>query len=120
MGAEKNQGRGRGTAAPEEDTQDFEGEPSSRLPTDVGGIGQGHPSSGSGTSLSRKAFPDGITPSNYEVVKNTLQTAVDFGWTKSKTVSELRKTAMMTVRAARELVKNEFDNVRRWEDEKEE
>ena len=86
----------------------------------MGGIGQGHPSSGSGTSLSRKAFPDGITPKNYEVVKNTLQTAVDFGWTKSRTVDELRKNATMTVRAARELVKNEFDSVRRWDDGKEE
>ena len=120
MDAQQKQGRGRGTAAPEEDTQDFQGEPSSRLPTDVGGIGQGHPSSGSGTSLSRKSFPDGITPQNYEVVKNTLQTAVDFGWTKSKTVNELRKNAMMTVRSARQLVKNEFDSVRRWEDGKEE
>tara|TARA_R110002020_G_scaffold222074_1_gene430512 strand:+ start:1989 stop:3950 length:1962 start_codon:yes stop_codon:yes gene_type:complete len=117
MDAQQKQGRGRGTAAPDEDTQDFEGQPSRRRPTDIGGMGQGSPSSGSGTSLSQKSYPDGITPDNYIVVKNVLQTAVDFGWTKSKTVKELRTKAVMTVRNARELVKNEFDNVRRWEDE---
>ena len=120
MDAQQKQGRGRGTAAPDEDTQDFEGQPSRRRPSDVGGVGQGHPSSGSGTSLSQKAYPDGITPDNYNVVKNVLQTSVDFGWTKSKTIAQLRKDAHMTVRSARDLVKQEFDSMRRWEDENKE
>ena len=36
--------------------------------------------------------------------------------TKTKTVDELRKFANMTVRQAREIVKNEFESARRWED----
>ena len=32
------------------------------------------------------------------------------------TVNELRKFASMTVRQAREVVKNEFESTRRWED----
>jgi len=40
----------------------------------------------------------------------------DFGWTKTKTVDELRKFASMTVRQARDIVKNEFESTRRWED----
>ena len=66
--------------------------------------------------MSRKAYPDGITPANFELVKTTLQTAVDFGWTKTKTVDELRK-AGMTVRQARDVVKNEFEGSRGWEND---
>ena len=112
-------GRGRGTAAPKEDQQRFEGEPQHKLPSKVGGIAGGHPASGHGTSLSRKNFPDGITPLNYEAVKRTLQTSVDFGWTKQKTEIELRSKAFMTVRQARQIVKDELGQTRRWEDDEE-
>ena len=84
--------------------------------SDIGGIGQGSPSSGKGTSMSKKIFPDGIIPVNFNVVKKTLQTAVDFGWSKTKAVDELRKFANMTVRQAREIVKNEFESTRRCEE----
>jgi DNA-directed RNA polymerase subunit RPC12/RpoP len=94
----------------------FQGEPQVPRSSDIGGIGQGSPSSGKGTSMSKKNFPTGITPTNYEVVKKTLQSSVDFGWTKTKTVDELRKFASMTVRQARDIVKNEFESTRRWED----
>ena len=94
----------------------FQGEPQVPRSSDIGGIGQGSPSSGKGTSMSKKNFPVGITPSNYDVVKKTLQSSVDFGWTKTKTVNELRKFASMTVRQARDVVKNEFESTRRWED----
>ena len=94
----------------------FQGEPQVPRSSDIGGIGQGSPSSGKGTSMSKKNFPVGITPTNYKVVKKTLQSSVDFGWTKTKTVDELRKFASMTVRQAREVVKNEFESTRRWED----
>ena len=94
----------------------FQGEPQVPRSSDIGGIGQGSPSSGKGTSMSKKNFPIGITPTNYEVVKKTLQSSVDFGWTKTKTVDELRKFASMTVRQARDIVKNEFESTRRWED----
>ena len=94
----------------------FQGEPQVPRSSDIGGIGQGSPSSGKGTSMSKKNFPVGITPTNYEVVKKTLQSSVDFGWTKTKTVDELRKFASMTVRQARDIVKNEFESTRRWED----
>ena len=112
-------GRGRGTAAPKEDQQRFEGEPQHKLPSKVGGIAGGHPASGHGTSLSRKNFPDGITPANFEAVKRTLQTSVDFGWTKKKTEAELRSKAFMTVRQARQIVKDELGQTRRWEDDEE-
>jgi len=112
-------GRGRGTAAPKEDQQRFEGEPQHKLPSKVGGIAGGHPASGHGTSLSRKNFPDGITPANFEAVKRTLQTSVDFGWTKQKTEMELRQKAFMTVRQARQIVKDELGQTRRWEDDEE-
>ena len=62
--------------------------------------------------------PEGINPKNFVVVKKTLQTAVDFQWNKTKTIEELRKSAGMTVRQARELVKAEFEGLRGWEDEK--
>ena len=94
----------------------FQGEPQVPRSSDIGGIGQGSPSSGKGTSMSKKNFPVGITPSNYDVVKKTLQSSVDYGWSKTKTVDELRKFASMTVRQAREVVKNEFESTRRWED----
>ena len=110
-------GRGRGTAAPKEDQQRFEGEPQHKVPSKTGGLAQGHPASGRGTSMSRKNYPDGITPTNFEAVKRTLQSAVDFGWTKKKTIEELRKSCFMTVRQSRDIVKAEFENVRRWEDE---
>ena len=112
-------GRGRGTAAPKEDQQRFEGEPQHKLPSKVGGIAGGHPASGHGTSLSRKNFPDGITPANFNAVKRTLQTSVDFGWTKQKTEKELREKAFMTVRQARQIVKDELGQTRRWEDDEE-
>ena len=94
----------------------FQGEPAVPRSSDIGGIGQGSPSSGKGTSMSKKNFPDGINPVNFNVVKKTLQTAVDFGWSKTKAVDELRKFANMTVRQAREIVKNEFESTRRWEE----
>jgi hypothetical protein len=112
-------GRGRSEAAPEENRQKFEGSPMQTRPSDTGGIAQGSPSSGSGTSLSQKNFPDGITPANFTVIKKTLQTAVDFGWNKTKTIEEIRKYGGLTVRQARELVKNEFEQMRRWEDAEE-
>ncbi len=37
------------------------------------------------------------------------------GWKKTKTVDELRKVAGMTVRQARDVVKNEFEPFERWE-----
>jgi DNA-directed RNA polymerase subunit RPC12/RpoP len=94
----------------------FQGEPQVPRSSDIGGIGQGSPSSGKGTSMSKKNFPVGITPTNFSVVKKTLQSSIDFGWTKTKTVDELRKFASMTVRQARDIVKNEFESTRRWED----
>jgi len=116
------EGRGRGNSLgeAEEQRQQSQGEPENSRPSDTGGVAQGFPSSGTGTTMSKKSYPDGITPANFTVVKDTLQTAVDFGWTKTKTVDELRKSAQMTVRQARELVKQEFENTRRWEDGKEE
>ena len=113
-------GRGRGTAAPVENRQSYEGEPQLTRPSDLGGVAQGHPASGSGTTMSKKNYPDGITPSNFTVIKKTLQTAVDFGWNKTKTVEELRKFGGLTVRQARDIVKNEFEGLRRWEDAEEE
>ena len=113
-------GRGRGTAAPLENRQGFEGQPKQTRPSDLGGVAQGSPSTGSGTSLSQKNYPDGITPSNYNVVKKTLQSSIDYGWNKTKTVDELRRFGGMTVRQARAIVKSEFDVVRRWEDGEEE
>ena len=113
-------GRGRETAAPVENRQSYEGEPQLTRPSDLGGVAQGHPASGSGTTMSKKNYPDGITPSNFTVIKKTLQTAVDFGWNKTKTVEELRKFGGLTVRQARDIVKNEFEGLRRWEDAEEE
>ena len=115
----ENRGRGEALGGDEETLQ-RDGEQQGALPaprpSDEGGVAQGHPASGKGTSMSKKSYPDGITPKNFIVVKKTLQTAVDFGWNKGKTIEELRKSANMTVRQARSLVKSEFENVRRWED----
>jgi hypothetical protein len=69
--------------------------------------------------LEHNKFPDGINQANYKVIKDTLQSAVDMQWKKTKTVNELRSRAGMTVRQARELVKSELADTRRWEDEEE-
>jgi DNA-directed RNA polymerase subunit RPC12/RpoP len=122
-----SKGRGRGTAAPKEDQQEMDGKPKKQRPSDKGGVAQGSPSSGKGTSQSKKAeiqpylqpkkFPDGITPANFEIVKSTLQSAIDFDWTKTKAVDELRNKAHMTVREAREIVKQELSDTKRWEED---
>ena len=116
-------GRGRGTAAPKEEQQRFEGEPKHQRPSREGGMLQGSPEKKPAASVRRKGdldltskFKDGITPDNFELVKNTLQNSLDYGWTKTKTVEQLRKVARMTVRQARECVKNELGEQRRWED----
>ncbi len=121
-----SKGRGRGTAAPKEDQQSMDGQPKKQRPSDKGGVGQGHPASGSGTSQSKKMnlepkpYPDGITSANFEMVKKTLQDSIDFDWTKKKTVEELRSKAFMTVREARDVVKSELSDVKRWEDDESE
>ena len=117
MGNSGVNGRGDMMGQQQENKQSFEGEPKNSRPSDIGGTGQGSPASGSGTSMSKKSYVDGITPANFEVVKNTLQTSVDFGWTKTKTVDELRKSTGMTVRQARDIVKNEFAGMREWDNE---
>ena len=111
--------RGPAMGQKKENKQSFQGEPKPNRPSDKGGVAQGHPASGTGTTLSKKSYQDGITPTNFEVVKDILQTSVDFGWKKTKTVDELRNKAHMTVREAREVVKNELDQTRRWDDGKE-
>ena len=47
-----------------------------------------------------------------DFVKNTLTSAVNEGWTKTKTVEELRKAKAqgMTIKKAKELVKSAFDS----------
>ena len=47
-----------------------------------------------------------------DFVKNTLTSAVNEGWTKTKTVEELRKEKAqgMTIKKAKELVKSAFDS----------
>jgi len=113
-------GRGDMMGQQQENATNFQGEPQNSRPSDVGGTMGQAPASGKGTSMSKKSqYHDGINPRNYEVVKKTLQSAVDFQWKKNKTTEELRKYAGMTVRQARDLVKAEFDNMRRWEDDKE-
>ena len=48
--------------------------------------------------------------SSSDFVKTTLETAVAEGWTKTKTVEELRKSEeRMTIKRARELTKEAFD-----------
>ena len=118
-GAQGANGRGNMMGQPQENKQSFEGEPKNSRPSDIGGTMGQAPASGKGTSMSKKSdYPDGINPKNFVVVKKTLQTAVDFQWNKTKTIEELRKSAGMTVRQARELVKAEFEGLRGWEDEK--
>ena len=122
-----SKGRGRGTAAPKEDQQEVDGKPKKQRPSDKGGVAQGAPASGKGTSQSKKAelqpylqpkqFPDGITPANFEIVKSTLQSAIDFDWTKTKAIDELRTKANMTVRQAREIVRQELSDTKRWEED---
>ncbi len=43
-----------------------------------------------------------------DFVEVTLQAAVSEGWTKTKTVAELRKSEGMTIKKAKELVKEAF------------
>ena len=51
-----------------------------------------------------------VTASSSNFVKTTLETAVSEGWTKTKTVQELRKSEEhMTIKRARELTKEAFD-----------
>ena len=66
----------------------------------------------------RKPKKKKYSPS-YDVVKSILQTSVDFGWKKTKTVDELRTKAFMTVRDAREIVKSELESTRRWDNDSE-
>ena len=68
-------------------------------------------------NLEPKPDPDGINSANFEMVKKTLQDSIDFDWTKKKAVEELRSKAFMTVRQARDVVKSELADVKRWEDE---
>ena len=53
----------------------------------------------------------GIEAFEGDFVKNTLTTAVNEGWTKTRTVEELRKAKEqgMTIKKAKELVKSAFD-----------
>ena len=45
-----------------------------------------------------------------DFVKTTLETAVSKGWTKTKTIEELRKSKeKMTIKKARDLTKEAFD-----------
>lgn len=111
-------GRGRSRADPKEEQQRLQGEPGKTRPGTEGGK-QGDPRGAGRGSKIRKNFPDGITPTNYELVKTTLQTSVDFGWKKTKTVDELRKAAGMTVRQARELYESEFEGFSQWNEEDE-
>ena len=112
--------RGNAMGQKKENKQSFQGEPKRGRSSDPGGQNQGAPASGTGTTMSKKNYIDGITPTNFETVKNILQTSVDFGWKKTKTVEELRKSAHMTVRQARDVVQSELDTTRRWEDENKE
>jgi len=51
------------------------------------------------------------TADSSDFVKTTLETAVSEGWTKTKTVEELRKSEeRMTIKRARDLVKEAFDS----------
>jgi len=111
--------RGPAMGQKKENKQSFQGEPKRGRPSDPGGTAQGSPSSGTGTTMSKKSYPTGITPDNFDVVKSILQTSVDFGWKKTKTVDELRDKAFMTVRDAREIVKSELESTRRWDNDSE-
>jgi hypothetical protein len=51
-----------------------------------------------------------VTASSSDFVKTTLETAVSEGWTKTKTVDELRKSEEhITIKKARDLVKEAFE-----------
>ena len=51
-----------------------------------------------------------VAASSSDFVKTTLETAVSEGWTKTKTVEELRKSEEhMTIKKAKELTKNAFN-----------
>ena len=51
-----------------------------------------------------------ISASSSDFVKTTLETAVSEGWTKTKTIEELRKSEeRITIKKARELTKDAFD-----------
>ena len=51
-----------------------------------------------------------VAASSSDFVKTTLETAVSEGWTKTKTVEELRKSEEhMTIKKAKELTKEAFD-----------
>jgi len=54
----------------------------------------------------------GIEAFEGDFVRNTLTSAVNEGWTKTKTVEELRKEKAqgMTIKKAKELVKSAFDS----------
>ena len=55
-------------------------------------------------------IPVNIAASSSDFVKTTLETAVSEGWTKTKTVEELRKSEeRMTIKMARDLVKKAFE-----------
>ena len=52
-----------------------------------------------------------VSAESSDFVKTTLETAVSEGWTKTKTVEELRKSeGRMTIKRARELTKEAFDS----------
>ena len=54
--------------------------------------------------------PVKVTASSSDFVKTTLETAVSEGWTKTKTVEELRKSEEhITIKKARDLVKEAFE-----------
>jgi hypothetical protein len=51
-----------------------------------------------------------VSAESSDFVKTTLATAVSEGWTKTKTVQELRKSEeRITIKKARDLVKEAFD-----------
>ena len=54
--------------------------------------------------------PVTVAASSSDFVKTTLETAVSEGWTKTKTVEELRKSEEhITIKTARDLVKVAFE-----------
>ena len=58
--------------------------------------------------LEKKLEKEEKISSNF--VKSTLDTAVAEGWTKTKTIEELRKSEeKITIKKAKELVKEAFD-----------
>ena len=55
-------------------------------------------------------IPVKVTAQSSDFVKTTLETAVSEGWTKTKTVEELRKSEeRITIKKARDLVKEAFE-----------